>query len=573
MNSTWKICTPDPDKVEHLRQRLQCHPATAAVLVNRCIETPVAAADFLNPRLAALQSPFAVKDIQIAAERLGRAVENRERIMVFGDYDVDGTTATAVLAKFLTTAGAQVLPYVPHRIKEGYGLQPSHVTHLARPKGIRLIVTVDCGSNSHAAIQAARRENIDVIVTDHHHFGAGIPPALALVNPRRPDCRAGFEDLAGVGVAFLLVVCLRKYLRAKGFWRHRTEPNLKSLCDLVALGTIADQVPLRGTNRILARVGIDVLRTGRRPGIRALAAVCNLDPRHISAEDVAFRLAPHINAAGRMAHAGTALSLLVENDAQRCRELALELQRLNQQRKTVEAEMVGQIEAHLERSTRWQHQHALVIAREDWHEGVLGIAAARCARKLGRPAVLIALRNGMGKGSGRSTGGINLFTLLERCAGYLTGFGGHAMAAGLTVHPDNLQQFHSAFEKAAAEAAAETPAAPSRRIDGILSLRDISSQLLDELENLQPCGFGNEEPCFAAHDIRVLSAEWVGKRHRRRMIDDARRPLRHPLAAIQFNAQDDAPFDGMIFRLRWNRWKARQTPQLVVEETCRGQTF
>ena len=290
MEKNWQILQPDAETANKLSAQLNCHPITAALLVNRNLTSARKASSFINSPLGSVRTPFDLKDMDVAVERIYRAITDKENILIFGDYDVDGISATAVLSDFLRAIGARVSAYIPHRIKEGYSIQTHHIRDIALPERIQLIITADCGSSSHDAIITARNSGIDVIVTDHHLISEKIPEALAVLNPKRHDCHSGMEMLAGVGMSFALVISLRKYLRDRNFWRDLPEPNLKNLCDLVALGTISDMVPLIEENRIFSKAGLDLINSATRPGLKALRKVAGIANQPIDAEDIAFWL-------------------------------------------------------------------------------------------------------------------------------------------------------------------------------------------------------------------------------------------------------------------------------------------
>ena len=415
---------PDPVAVRELSQKLNCHPVTARVLINRNIETQSDASHFLQVSLNNLRPPSSLKDTDTAVERIYKAITGKQKILLFGDYDVDGITATVVLLNFLRHAGADVTYYIPHRINEGYSIQPRHISQYARPNQFDLIITADCGSGSHQTVAAANQSGIDMIITDHHNIDDDIPPALAVINPKRRDCPAGLHNLAGVGVAFFLLISLRTYLREKGFWRNRPEPNLKSYCDLVALGTVADMVPLVDENRILCKTGLSLINTGRRPGLTALAQASGIRDNTLDAEDIAFRLAPRLNAAGRMDHAARAVELLTTQDAGYAAAAAQTLNQLNQKRQQLEKGTLAEIEEYLAINASLLRQRSLVLSQDGWHAGLLGIVASRVMERCYRPVILIALEGGLGKGSARSIPGINLYDALVECRQYLDSFGG-----------------------------------------------------------------------------------------------------------------------------------------------------
>lgn len=570
MNPQWQILDPDPGRVAHLARTLNLAPAIAAVLVNRQLADPAAAEAFLHPALSQLPPPDLLDGLPAAVARITAAIRSATPILVFGDYDVDGVTGTALLVEFLQDAGARVTPYLPHRRHDGYGLQARHVVEQALAAGCGLIVTVDCGATSHEAVAAARAHAIDVVVTDHHHPGDVPLPAAAVVNPRCGPGDGPLAPLAGVGVAFYLTIALRAHLREIGFWQGRQEPDLRRLCDLVALGTVADMVPLVGVNRILTRAGIDVLRRGGRPGIDALLAVSDLSAEALDTEAVAFRLAPRLNAAGRMDHPGLALDLLLQRSPAEARETAVRLDRLNRERRETETAILAEAEERLTASGDPRHRHALVVAGPDWHEGVLGIVASRLARRFHRPAVVLSGRDGRLKGSARSIPGIDLYAALQQAAAHLDRFGGHPMAAGLQLDAARLDPFRLDLE---ASVAAQAPAAAFVRrltIDAPLPLAQVAPAFLQALETLAPFGNGNPEPVFAAEDVSVRRVRCVGGRHRRLSLAPAGSPQAPAIPAMHFNVDLSQPppthLAHLAFRLRWNQWNGRRTLQLVIAE-------
>ena len=351
MKNRWHMFDQDPDRVRELSQMLNCHPVMASILVNRNIHTVKTATDFLNASLNKLPSPFSLKDMNIAVNRIYKAITDNEKILIFGDYDVDGITATVILLNFLRYAGADVSYYIPHRVNEGYSIQPGHISLYAHAHKVDLIITADCGSGSHQAAAAAKNTDIDIIITDHHTISEDIPSALAVINPKRRDCPSGLQNLAGVGVAFCLLICLRTHLREKGFWQQGLEPNLKSYCDLVALGTVADMVPLIEENRILCKTGLTLIHAGHRPGLTALLEASAIHNDFLDADDIAFRLAPRLNAAGRMDHAARAVELLTVKDIHIAAKTAHTLNLLNQKRRQIEQGIFSDIQRFIDNNS------------------------------------------------------------------------------------------------------------------------------------------------------------------------------------------------------------------------------
>jgi single-stranded-DNA-specific exonuclease len=570
MKNHWHMFDPDPHKVKELSQKLSCHPVTASVLINRDIHTIQAATDFLNAYLNSIRSPFALKDMDVAIHRIYKAISANEKILIFGDYDVDGITATVILLNFLRYAGADVSYYIPHRVTEGYSIQPGHISRYARPHKIDLIITADCGSDSHQTVAAAKRFGIDMIITDHHTITENIPPALAVINPKRRDCPAGLQNLAGVGVAFFLLICLRTHLREKGFWQERLEPNLKNYCDLVALGTVADMVPLIEENRILCKTGLKLIPAGRRTGLAALMEASAIHNDFLDADDIAFRLAPRLNAAGRMDHAARAVELLTAKDTDIAGQTAHTLNLLNQKRRQIEQSMLADIQGFLENNSSILQRRALVLSGQGWHVGVLGIVASQIVNAYYRPVVLITIRDGIGIGSGRSVAGLNLYDALASCKPYLESFGGHSMAAGLKIGEENIADFQKAFESVIRRISQPEDLTPTLHIDSELDFDIISDTLVNELETLMPFGAGNPEPLFRTADVTVVSSKIVGKNHRRMILRQSSTPNTPVFQAIQFNVDSRVSnkhnFSQIVYKLRWNRWKDRKTTQLVVED-------
>ncbi|MGM0453165.1 MAG: single-stranded-DNA-specific exonuclease RecJ [Thermodesulfobacteriota bacterium] len=553
-----------------LSRRIGCHPVTATVLANRGFDGQSDMSAFLHPALGHIHSFDALKDMDKAVDRIARAIAGEEKILVFGDYDVDGVTATTILYQFLQQAGADVDCYIPHRTEEGYGLKTEHIETVAIARQIDLIITTDCGAGSCEAVRAARAAGIGVVITDHHDIDE-LPEADAVVNPKRSDCRAGLEHLAGVGVAFYLLICLRKALRERGVWPDGGEPNLKAVCDLVALGTVADIVPLIRENRVIVKTGLAVLNESARPGIRALLEVCGLQKPRIDTDDLAFRLAPRLNAAGRMDHAMQAVRLLTTRDPAEAASIAEAVNALNARRQTVENQIMQGIKLFLENEPEMLTGKSLVLASEQWHQGVLGIVASRLVETYFRPVILFTIENGVGVGSARSIPGIDLYDSLHACHPYLETYGGHAMAAGLRVKCDQIDPLRRALDARICQNYCETVFEPQLKIDCELNFDMISESLVDEIESLQPFGADNPEPLFFANDVQVLFSKIVGRFHRRMIVCQPGSKTDKRFVAMCFNIdpQQSQPnrFFRMAFRLRWNYYNGSKTIQLIVEET------
>ncbi len=571
MKKQWQIITPDDQAVINICKGLDCSKVFATILANRNILTPEHALTFLNSSFKEMRSPFSLKDMDLAVRRIYTALNNNEKILIFGDYDVDGISATSILLEFFQYIGADVTYYIPHRIKEGYGLQPNHITEHALQHRIDLIITVDCGSSSHDAVRKAKTNGIDVIITDHHNISNIPSEAVATINPKRDDCSSGLEDLSGVGVAFYLLVSLRKYLREKQYWKTLPEPNLKNACDLVALGTIADIVPLLNENRIFTKAGVDVMSQKNRPGINALLNVCNISKPRLGSEDIAFRLAPKLNVAGRIDHAKHSVDLLTTANHGHAEQIARSLNKMNKQRQEYEKTLFNDIIEYLDNNPHLLKKRTIVLAGNDWHEGVIGIVASKMVNKFIKPVVLISKKDGVGKGSARSIPEFDLYEGLSACSEELVTFGGHYMAAGLQIKTENINRFIEKFEEFALVKIDSGIMKPESPIDYELDFDEISDTLIDELESLQPFGPLNHEPVFLSRNIRIISSKIVGENHRRMQLNQPESKNRKVINAIHFNVDTsnmpDENFDQIVFKLRWNHWNSKKTAQILIEET------
>ena len=523
----------------------------------------------MNPDLDQLPPPEILDGLDEAATRVGEAIRRRESILVFGDYDVDGVTSTALLHDFLCQAGADVRVHIPHRLRDGYGLQPAHVRNVAARYGCRLILTADCGASSHDAVREAAHHGIDVVVTDHHQPSPEPLAAAAVVNPCRDAPGSPLAQLAGVGVSFYLTIGLRAYLRRIGFWNHRPEPNLRRLLDLVAIGTVADMVPLVGVNRVLVHAGLQLMRQGTRPGIEALMAVGTVSRERIASENIAFHLAPRLNVAGRLEDAGLAFDLLRATDLQAAHQMAARLDALNRERRVLEGQIVSEAVSRLRGQA--ESRHALVVAGPDWHEGVLGIVASRLVRLFHRPTIALSGRDGSLRGSARSIPGVNIHKALQRSAGYLTSFGGHPMAAGLQLAAENFEAFAQAIDTAVGELAPPAAFVPTLHLDAELDFDQLTPGFLDDLYTMQPFGSGNPEPLFGARCVRVAERRIVGQHHLSMTLFQGEAAASNSLKAIHFNAAPSETtrdaMDRIAFRARWNYWNSRRSIQLVIAET------
>ncbi len=506
----WVARISEQKKITELMTELDIMPLTAKVLVNRGISSAEVARDFLHARLSSLPDPDLLPEMEIAVSRLEQALYRHERIAVHGDYDVDGITGTALLVETLRNFGADVEYHIPLRTRDGYGLSGEAINRAAR-SGCSLIVSVDCGVSALAEADLVNELGLDLIITDHHQPPAQLPTCSALVNPHLPANRFPWPDLAGVGVAFFLLLSLRRRLRENGWFKDRSEPDLRQSLDLVALGTIADMVPLTGVNRILVRYGLQGLDSAYRPGVKALKQVA--DVKKVTCGSVGFRLAPRLNAAGRLEDAALGVQLLLDEGPLAMPDLARHLDRCNLERQQLEAQTLQQAIAQVEEGQGGDF--SLVLAAEGWHPGVIGIVASRLVERYYRPTILIALADGVGKGSARSIHGFHLFAALGRAADTLSSYGGHAAAAGLSLPAEDVAEFRRDFERVAAEQLQAEDLLPRLEHDGEVTLSELEKTAVVQLGDLAPFGIGNPQPAFVCRDLDVLSAKIVGEKHLR----------------------------------------------------------
>ena len=491
----------DPERALGLARDVGTPLPVAHALIHRGVDTPAGAQRYLDPALEDLHDPFLLRGLATAVERLRAAIERNEPILVHGDYDVDGITSTFLLYSVLQGLGARVDFRIPHRTRDGYGLSEGAIEE-ARRRGCTLIVTVDCGITAHGPIATAHRAGIDVIVTDHHEPPPVLPEAFAIVNPHQPGCEYPFKALAGVGVAFKLAEAL---LRG-----HGGIARAREFLDVVALGTIADVVPLVGENRVLARLGLDRLNQLQRPGLSALVEVSGLGGKRISSGHVAFVLAPRINASGRMGNAEQGLRLLLARDALEARSFADSLDEDNQRRRRHDESALIEAAQRVESELTYPDCSSIVLWSEQWHPGVIGIVASRLVEKYQRPALLVALDGDRGRGSGRSLPGLDLNQLLTSCSDLLESHGGHAFAAGLTVRREKLPELRERVEALVRERLSPDDCVPRLALDADVTLGECDLDLVEWLERMSPHGLDNLEPVFRAESVAVESASAVG---------------------------------------------------------------
>ncbi|MCX5909610.1 MAG: single-stranded-DNA-specific exonuclease RecJ [Deltaproteobacteria bacterium] len=517
----WQIPPSTITGETSLFHELGVSPLTGRLLANRGIMNLEEARQFLSPTLSHLPDPVLMKDMDKAVARVLQAIIRKEKITLFGDYDVDGTTAVALLYLFLQRAGAAVDFYIPNRIREGYGIRLEAIKKIY-DSGTRLLITLDCGVSNFAEVSWAGEKGLDVIITDHHEVPDRLPPALAVVNPKRTGCPYPFKSLAGVGVAFNLVIALRSALRRQDHWKNGDEPNLKKYLDLVALGTVSDVVPLIGVNRVMAKFGLAELTHSTRPGILALKEVANLTGMPIDTQAVNFRLAPRMNAAGRLEDAQEVVRLLISEDGEEARKIATHLDQLNSLRQRIEEKMLGEARELIATASPEEMKKSIVLASPQWHVGVLGIVASRLSEEYHKPTILIALMDSLGKGSGRSSNAFSLYSGLKACQTWLETFGGHEQAAGILIRRERIADFAQAFDEIVGRKMNAEAMIPKLPIDAMATLDQMDDSFMADLEALSPFGTENPEPILGMENVTVLESRLVGRGHLKLRIQDGR---------------------------------------------------
>lgn len=557
----WVVAKPAKGPVEKISAKLGILPITAGLLVNRGINSAEDAEAFLSASLSDLPSPFLMKGMEEAVARLCRCVYEKEKIAVYGDYDVDGVTATSLLTSFLRALGCDVTYYIPDRFKEGYGVNSEALRDL-KQRQVNLVISVDCGITAVDEVAQARALGMDFIVTDHHSFCGQLPDAVAVLNPRQADCRYPGKEVSGVGVAFNLALALRRTLREDGFFETVEEPNMGDFLDLVSLGTISDRVPVGNVNRIMLKEGLKRMRSPKRLGLWALKEVSGIGDG-IEVFDLGFRLGPRINAAGRLDSADKAVDLLLADSEEDAFLLAEFLDKRNSERRGIEERILRDATRMVESVPEYSNSNSLVLSSREWHRGVVGIVASSLAGSCGKPAFLISVdENGVGRGSGRSFGGVNIFSVLSKCGDLLVEFGGHAYAAGVTVLEEKIDLFRERFS----EELEKSGQKPESRldVDSEISLASIDDTLVSEIESLSPFGEGNPEPLFLLKAVSVASQNLLKNQHLMFRV----RENGSEFNCIWFYAsQKRLPKKiDLVFALRFNVRRGEREPRLFIKD-------
>ena len=564
LQKRWVLREADPGIVFRHAEQLKVSPLLARILALRGLAEPDAARRYLSSTLRAdLPPPFLMADMEPAVARIVHAVQRKELICVWGDYDVDGTTGASVLVAFLRQVGAAPIYYVPHRIEEGYGLNTDGIGQL-RQRGVDLIVTVDCGISNAREVRAARELGLDVVVVDHHQPPEELPPAVAVINPHRKDCSFPDKGLCAAGLAFYLVIGLRAKLREAGWFTGSGDPDIRRYLDIVTLGTIADMVPLKGVNRTLIRRGLVELAESARPGVLALKQVARIPPGAVSAGQVGFQLGPRINAAGRVDYGIKVVELLTTDSSELALHIAHELDQHNRERRTIEAEVLEQALIQAEARMNDHECYSLVLGGDGWHPGVVGIVASRIVEKFYRPTVIIGFDQGTGKGSARSIQGFHMVEAFRRCADYLEKFGGHEHAGGLSIKKEHFAPFSDAFERVVRECLPPKNLLPLLEIDARLKFSEIGFPLMRELEALKPFGVGNPEPLFMTQGVEVCESKLFSGGARFRFRQETR-----SIGGVAFGIGENFPalpgaVIDLVYRLNENEWNGSSIVELKI---------
>ena len=496
----WSLLNPDQNTVSSVKKAFRTSEVIARVLANRNILNPNLARPFFTPNLDMLHNPYLMQDMDKAVERILTNINSGKPIMVFGDYDVDGTTGAASLYLAFQKFGADVTYYIPDREKEGYGLS-YHGIEVAKNIGIDLIITCDCGINAFVQVDFANEQNIDIIITDHHTTDTELPKAHAILNPKREDCEYPFKDLCGGGVAFKLITAIGNELNIP-------LTDYEEIIPLITLGTVADVVPIKDENRVIVHHGLNILENLEKPGLKTLLELAGLKG-HISVRQLVFSIAPRINAAGRIGDANRAVELLVTDDQDKARLLAKELDNENKRRQIIQQVVVDEALLKVNAEADLKNENALVLANAGWHPGVVGIVASKIKEEFNRPTIIIALENGSGKGSARSVADFDLYEALTVCKTHLDDYGGHPMAAGLTLSNKKLEDFKKAFINFANERLTEENLQATLTLDSEIALQDITPRFMEFLDKLSPHGPGNMRPKFAIRNAEIAGAPKV----------------------------------------------------------------
>jgi single-stranded-DNA-specific exonuclease len=559
----WHI-KDDPPSASWLAGKVGISKILASLLMNRNVTSADSAKSFLSPRLGALRDPFLIKDMDRAVDLITDFILKKKSITVYGDYDADGLTATSLLFDFFSRLEIPISFYIPHRLEEGYSLNEKAIRKIAGGS-TGIIITVDCGISSQSEIALAQELGMEVIVTDHHQLPAGFVPICPTINPLRPDSSFPFKELSGVGLAFYLTIAIRSNLREIGFFQNKSEPDLRFYLDLVAIGTVADIVPLIEENRILVKSGLNVLKETRRPGIKELLRVSGIKNNQvITTYDIAFKLAPRLNAIGRLGPATKAVHLLTTDDKTEASAIATQMDSLNAQRQEIQNGIFSECRERIDKIKDLERRRTIVLFNPQWHRGVVGIVASKIVEEYYRPTLILNVEGDLLKGSGRSIDGFNLYKALSDLSDLLKQFGGHDHAAGVTLESKDIEEFCDRFEELASKRIDTKDMTPKIEVDTKLGLEYITPQILKEIEILPPFGYKNPEPIFWAGPLKVVSSKVVGKDHLKLKIKE--KGITFDCIAFgkgAFHSLEGKSVD-ILFQIETNTWQGIESIQLVI---------
>lgn len=560
---------PDPELVSKIQSHYNLTNLTSSIIVNRGLSTLEEVKSFLTPALIDLPDPLLFQDMAKAVERIYKAISDKESILIYGDYDVDGITSTTLLINFFEYIEFPVRYYIPNRFRDGYGLNLERLLQINDTSPFQLLITVDCGISSTAVIKELSTIGIDTIVTDHHLVESRPEYALGVINPSVPECHFPFKELAGVGVVFYLIIALRSLLREKRYWGDGlTEPDLKKSLDIVSIGTIADLVPLKGVNRILVNAGLAALSRTENTGLKCFLKGLGLyNKNSISPWEIAFQIAPRFNAAGRMDDASIGVSLLTTKDDTEAWTISKKLEILNERRQRIERELLAEADKKVKSDSGFISPFSIVLWGDKWHEGVIGIVASKLVEKYGRPIILISLNEDYGKGSLRGIPGIDIFKAMIRCKDLLLSFGGHPMAGGIRIRRKNLWDFARRFSEAVEEQSGGQ--IPKKRwlIDAIIDEEGLPGEFFSELKKLEPFGIGNSPPLLYFCRYEILKERLINERHIRLTF---KMNKGQALQGIAFNATEYWGKIGKVSAIvgepEINYWNGNEYPQIKIKK-------
>ena len=558
MKKKWHLKEIDSLTIEKLNSELNITSLFSRLLINRGILCEKDAKDFFLPTLEKLPNPNLMYGIKKSVERIIQAVGKNEKIVIYGDFDCDGITSTAILYSFLFSIGANVKAYNPDRLEEGYGINFDSIDKLVS-EGYKLFITTDCGISENQVIEDSKKFSVDFIITDHHTIPEKLPDAYSIVNPKLKDCKYPFKEICAAGVVFNLIVALRSSLRESGFFNDKIEPNLARYLDLVSIGTVADSMPIIGVNRIFVFNGLKEIKNTSRKGLKHLISK---QKEKFSIRDISFDIAPKINAAGRVGKASNAVSLLTSDDDVEVERLAGIIQSNNQVRQQIQEKVFDEAEKIAEiKLQKHPDKSSLVLFSQDWHPGVLGIIASRIVKKYGLPSVILSSKDSIAKGSLRTANELNLYRVLEQCSNILIQFGGHSAAAGVTIYEDKIKEFENKFESIISNYDFET--GEPLEIDSLVKFSEINIDLISDIEKMEPFGKGNPYPIFVSKNVKIESKRVLKDKHLEMYLNQDNFKMR----AIWFNfnkSSSDMENIDIVFTLQRDSFRGNNNINLNI---------